>query len=75
MIPLCFANLNTDYYIKELNTCNTRQKEFIERGFHIGAKINIHERRGNSFLVKVNDLNKYVIGFGMARNIMIDENK
>lgn len=75
MIPLCFAQLNKDFYIIEIDDCKKSKCCLLEKGLCVGNKVNIHAKKGNSFVVKINDTMKYVIGFGIARKILVNETK
>lgn len=71
MTPLIFANENKSLTIKEILGKDEDRRKLIEKGFCVGVNISV-AKVDNKFVVKINNT-KYVISFGLANKIMIEE--
>lgn len=70
--PLTLAERNREFIIKGIEGSDKIKIRLVERGFCIGEKVLILKGDSKSLIVKVND-SKYVINFGMAMKIIVDE--
>lgn len=73
MIPLCFAQPNKDFYIKEIKGKGEAKCCLLEKGLCVGNKVRVMEGSNNCFIVKINDTFKYALSFGIANKIMLQE--
>lgn len=71
IIPLAFAEFNKYHTIKNINGDAKDKTTLIEKGFCSGSKICLVRNINNNFVVKIGD-NQYIIGFGFAKNIMVE---
>lgn len=71
IIPLAFAELNKTHTIKNINGSNKDKSMLIEKGICCGSSICLLKNMNNNFVVKVGNC-QYVIGFGFAKNIMVE---
>lgn len=72
MTPLVFATENKPLVIKEILGCDKIKKRLLENGFFIGERISF-TKNGCNFIVKISESTKFVLGFGLANKILIDE--
>lgn len=75
MVPLCFAQPNKDFMIKEIKGTGRSKCCLLEKGLCVGNKIRLTEGTKDCFIVKVNDSIKYALNFGLANKIMLQEIK
>lgn len=73
MVPLCFAQLNKDFLIKEIKGQKGSKCCLLDKGLCVGNRVRIMNEDRNCFIVKVNDTVKYVLNFGLANKIMLQE--
>ena len=73
MVPLCFAQLNKDFYIKEIKGTGRSKCCCLEKGLCVGNKVRVMDGKGDCFIVKINDTMKYVLSFAIANRIMLQE--
>ncbi|WP_448819832.1 FeoA family protein [Cetobacterium sp.] len=71
MTPLIFAEQNKEFVIKEIKGRGKDRNRLTEKGFCIGNKICLLRDDQRNYIVKTNDT-KYVLNFGLANKIMID---
>lgn len=73
MVPLCFAQLNKDFLIKEIKGQKGSKCCLLNKGLCVGNRVRIMNEDRNCFIVKVNDTVKYALNFGLANKIMLQE--
>lgn len=73
MVPLCFAQLNKDFLIKEIKGQRGSKCCLLDKGLCVGNRVRIMNEDRNCFIVKVNDTVKYALNFGLANKIMLQE--
>ncbi len=73
MVPLCFAQLNKDFLIKEIKGQKGSKCCLLDKGLCVGNRVRIMNEDRNCFIVKVNDTVKYALNFGLANKIMLQE--
>lgn len=73
MIPLCFAQLNKDFLIKEIKGQRESKCCLLDKGLCVGNKVRVMNEDKDCFVVKVNDKVKYALSFGLANKIMLQE--
>lgn len=73
MVPLCFAQLNKDFLIKEIKDQRGSKCCLYDKGLCVGSKVRVMDESRDCFIVKVNDTIKYALNFGIANKIMLQE--
>ncbi|STO30985.1 Uncharacterised protein [Fusobacterium necrogenes] len=73
MIPLCFAQLNKDFLIKEIKGKKGSKCCILDKGLCVGNKVRIMTGTKDCFIVKVNDKVKYALNFKIANKIILQE--
>lgn len=73
MIPLCFAELNKDFLIKEIKGQRGSKCCLVNKGLCVGNKVRVMNGSGGCFVVKVNDTIKYALNFSLANKILLQE--
>lgn len=73
MVPLCFAELNKDFLIKEIKGQRGSKCCLVNKGLYVGNKVRVMNGSGGCFVVKVNDTIKYVLNFSLANKILLQE--
>lgn len=71
MTPLVFAEQNKEFVIKEIKGRDKDKNRLIEKGFCIGNKVCLLRDDQSNYIVKINNA-KYVLNFGLANKIIID---
>ena len=71
IIPLAFAEQNKFMIIKNINSSSKERTVLAEKGICNGSKICLMNNMNNNFVVKTGN-SQYIIGFGFARNIMVE---
>lgn len=70
-VPLAFAEFNKYHTIKNIRG-NTKDKTvLIEKGFCCGNRICLVKSFNNNFVVEIGNC-QYIIGFGFAKDIMVE---
>lgn len=73
MVPLCFAQMNKDFLIKEIKGQRGSKCCLLDKGLCVGNKIRVMNGSKDCFIVKVNDKIKYALNFGVTNKIMLQE--
>ncbi|WP_300358255.1 FeoA family protein [Fusobacterium sp.] len=71
VVPLAFAEQNKYFTIKNINSSSREKITLAEKGICTGNKICLIKNTSDNFIVKIGQC-QYVIGFGFARNIMVE---
>lgn len=71
-IPLAFAECNKYHTIKNINGSSKEKSTLVEKGFCCGNKICLVKNLNNNFVVKTGN-SQYIIGFGFAKDIMVEK--
>lgn len=71
VVPLAFAEFNKFHTIKSIKGSCELKSALVDKGFCCGSKICLLRNLNNNFVVKIGD-NQYVIGFGFAKDIMVE---
>lgn len=70
-IPLAFAECGKKYIVKDVKGCARKHTMLVEKGFYTGAEIYLVKELNRSYVVKVGK-SQYVLGFGYAKDIMVE---
>lgn len=71
MMSLIFAEQNKEFIIKDIKGKDKERVGLTEKGFYVGNKVCLLKDDKKNFVVKVNNA-KYILGFSLAKKIMID---
>ncbi|WP_297407088.1 FeoA family protein [uncultured Cetobacterium sp.] len=74
MTPLAFAQHDKLFVIKEIKGRDKDKSRLTEQGFCIGNKISLLKDDARNYIVKINET-KYVLSFGLANKILLEECK
>lgn len=70
--PVTCAQLNKKFVIRGINGSDKTKARLIERGFCIGENLCILKDNNENLIIAVNQ-SRYVINFGLASKIIVDE--
>ncbi|WP_372712566.1 ferrous iron transport protein A [Ilyobacter sp.] len=70
--PVTYAQPNKRFVIKGINGNDKTKARLIERGFCIGENLCILRDDSENLIIEVNK-SRYVVNFGLASKIMVDE--
>ncbi|MCF2625494.1 ferrous iron transport protein A [Fusobacterium perfoetens] len=71
LVPLAFAEQNKYFTIKNINGNSKDKTVLAEKGICCGGKICLMRNMNNNFVVKTGQC-QYIIGFGFAKDIMVE---
>lgn len=71
IMPLAFAEYNKYHTIKNITGSSKEKTALVEKGFCSGNRICLIRNLNNNFVVKIGD-NQYIIGFGFAKDIIVE---
>lgn len=72
VIPLAFAECAKKYIVKDVKGCARKHTMLVEKGFYKGSEVYLLKSFNNNFVVKVGKT-QYVLGFGFAKDIMVED--
>ena len=72
IIPLAFAECNKYHTIKSIQGNSCAKSALTEKGFCCGNKVCLVRNMNGNFVVKIGN-SQYIIGFGFAKDIMVEE--
>ncbi len=70
--PVTYAQPNKNFVIKCINGNDKTKARLMERGFCIGEKLCILRDDDENLILEVNK-SRYVVNFGLASKIIVDE--
>lgn len=70
-IPLAFAEFNKNFIIKNIKGSSENKNCLLEKGFCCGEKVCLLRNFNNNFVVEIGN-SQYILGFGFAKDIMVE---